>query len=73
MRVFRDLIAGQWVDASDGETLKDRNSARADEVIGAFPLATRQDAERAIAASCDAHLAEGLCLCGLRRGRSGQG
>ncbi|MFL7810133.1 MAG: aldehyde dehydrogenase family protein [Anaerolineae bacterium] len=51
MQAFRNLIGGQWVDASTGETFEDRNPARADEVIGTFPSATRQDAERAIAAA----------------------
>jgi acyl-CoA reductase-like NAD-dependent aldehyde dehydrogenase len=54
MQAFRNLIGGQWVDASDGGTFEDRNPARADEVIGTFPSATRHDAERAIAAAKDA-------------------
>jgi acyl-CoA reductase-like NAD-dependent aldehyde dehydrogenase len=54
MQAFRNLIGGQWVDASDGGTFEDRNPARADEVIGTFPSATRHDAERAIASAKDA-------------------
>jgi len=48
---FKNLIGGQWEDASDGATLENRNPANPDEVLGTFPIATREDARHAIAAA----------------------
>ncbi len=51
MQVFKNLIDGQWVDATDGETFENRNPAKTDEVIGTFPSATADDVKRAIIAA----------------------
>ena len=54
MKEFKNLINGQWVDASNGATFENRNPANTDEVIGTFPSATREDTRRAIAAAREA-------------------
>lgn len=54
MHVFKNLINGQWVGASDGAVFERRNPAQTDRVVGTFPSATRQDARRAIEAAQEA-------------------
>lgn len=54
MKVFKNLINGQWVDASNGATFENFNPANTTEVIGAFPSATREDTRNAIAAAREA-------------------
>jgi 2,5-dioxopentanoate dehydrogenase len=51
MQVFKNYIAGQWVDSADGKSFENRNPADTDDVIGSFPLATKDDVERAIEAA----------------------
>ena len=45
------LIDGQWVEASDRASWRNRNPADLDEQNAAFPLATVEDAGRAVAAA----------------------
>lgn len=51
MQTFKNLIAGEWVEAGNGATFENRNPAKVDEVIGAFPSSTAEDVQRAIAAA----------------------
>lgn len=51
MQAFKNLIAGEWVDAANRATFENRNPAKLDEVIGTFPSATAEDVNRAIAAA----------------------
>lgn len=51
MQTFKNLIAGEWVDAANGATFENRNPAKYAEVIGTFPSATADDVKRAIAAA----------------------
>lgn len=51
MKVCKNLIGGEWVDASNGATFETRNPAHPDEILATFPLATQEDARRAIAAA----------------------
>lgn len=53
------LIDGQWVDASDGKTLEIRNPATGQR-LGEVPLATKEDAQRAVEAAvrCKARMAQ---------------
>lgn len=44
------LIDGEWVGASDGATRESTNPANG-EVLGRYPLATKQDVDRALAAA----------------------
>ncbi len=50
MSTFKNYIAGEWVDSSDGKTFENSNPATG-EVIGHFPSATADDTQRAIAAA----------------------
>ncbi len=54
MQQFKNLINGEWVDASDGATFENRNPADTNDVIGTFPSATQEDVQRAIAAAREA-------------------
>ena len=54
MQQYKNLIAGEWVDAASGETFENRNPANYDEVLGTFPAATEEDVQRAIAAANEA-------------------
>ncbi len=51
MQNFKNLINGEWVAAANGATFENRNPAKMDEVIGAFPLATVEDVQQAIEAA----------------------
>lgn len=51
MQTFKNLIAGEWVDAANGATFENRNPAKLDDVIGAFPSATADDVNRAVTAA----------------------
>mgnify|MGYP000687021325 CR=1 FL=1 len=54
MRVVKNLIAGQWVDAGNGATARTVNPANQDEVVTEYPMACREDAVRAIEAAREA-------------------
>lgn len=51
MQTFKNLIGGEWVDAANGATFENRNPAKLDDVIGAFPSATADDVNQAVAAA----------------------
>ena len=51
MQQFKNLIDGAWVDAANGAAFENRNPANSDDMIGAFPMATKEDVERAIDAA----------------------
>lgn len=57
MKSFKILIAGQWVEASDGAKCNNRNPANLDELNAGFPLATVEDANRAVQAATQAQRA----------------
>ncbi|HEX9565419.1 MAG TPA: aldehyde dehydrogenase family protein [Gemmatimonadaceae bacterium] len=48
MAVFRNFIGGEWVGSSSGETFDNVNPADTTDVIGQFPLSTRDDVDRAV-------------------------
>lgn len=54
MQEFKNLIGTEWVAASDGNTFENRNPANLDDIVGLFPLATQEDARRAVAAAREA-------------------
>lgn len=49
-RVYRNFIAGEWVDAKSGHTLENRNPV-SNEVIGSFPSGDRRDIDAAVEAA----------------------
>ncbi|MDP4232306.1 MAG: aldehyde dehydrogenase family protein [Bacteroidota bacterium] len=48
---FQNHIAGRWSDSSDGRTFENRNPAKWDEILGSFPLSTKEDVDRAATAA----------------------
>ncbi|MEK6756193.1 MAG: aldehyde dehydrogenase family protein [Bacteroidota bacterium] len=48
---FQNYIDGKWVDSKSGRTFENRNPADWDEVIGIFPLSTREDVNEAVMAA----------------------
>ncbi|HVA91917.1 MAG TPA: aldehyde dehydrogenase family protein [Chloroflexota bacterium] len=48
---YKNLINGQWVAASSGETFEDTNPADKRQVLGRFPSSGEQDVKRAIDAA----------------------
>jgi len=51
MTVYHNYIGGEWRPSRDGAVYETRNPANPNEVIGAFPLSTRDDVLDAIAAA----------------------
>ena len=51
VKLFRNLIAGEWVAPSTGEHFENTNPADTTDVIGRFPLSGREDVERAVASA----------------------
>ena len=47
---YKNYIAGEWVSASSGATFENSNPATND-VLNTFPLATKDDTQRAIEAA----------------------
>jgi aldehyde dehydrogenase (NAD+) len=50
-KVFKNFIAGEWVESSSGETFDNVNPADTSDVVGKFPLSTSDDVARAVAAA----------------------
>src|SRR5574341_2214258 len=51
---YKDLIAGEWVEARSGETLRDVNPADTREVVAEFPSMGAEDVSRAVDAAAEA-------------------
>ncbi|HST25224.1 MAG TPA: aldehyde dehydrogenase family protein [Gaiellaceae bacterium] len=52
-RTFKNLIGGEWVDASGGESFESLSPATGDH-IGTFPRSSAEDVDRAVAAAKEA-------------------
>jgi aldehyde dehydrogenase (NAD+) len=48
---FQNYIDGRWVDSKSGRTFENRNPADWDEVIGTFPLSTKEDVNESVKAA----------------------
>lgn len=48
---FQNYIDGKWVDAKSGRTFENRNPANWDEVVGTFPLSSKEDVDHAVKAA----------------------
>ena len=46
--VFRNFIAGEWVEPSTGDYFDNVNPADTSDVVGRFPLSGIEDVERAV-------------------------
>ncbi len=51
---YKNLVAGEWVDARTGEVLRDINPADTSEVVAVFPSMGAEDAHRAVDAAAEA-------------------
>jgi alpha-ketoglutaric semialdehyde dehydrogenase len=51
---YKNFIGGEWVDSSSGESFENLNPADTRDVIGTFPLSTRQDINDAVNAAQEA-------------------
>jgi aldehyde dehydrogenase (NAD+) len=48
---YRNLIGGEWVDATGGRTFDDVNPANREEILGAFPRSDATDVDLAVSAA----------------------
>lgn len=51
MKVFKNFIAGEWVEPSTGAYFENRNPADLTDVVGKFPLSSAVDVDRAVASA----------------------
>jgi len=56
-QVFKNYIAGQWVDCQSGKTFQDINPANIGEVVGEFQSSGREDVQTASKTAVDAQAA----------------
>ena len=54
VQTYQNYIAGRWVPSVSGETFENVNPADTRDIIGRFPLSTRQDVNDAINAASEA-------------------
>ena len=54
VRTYQNYIGGKWVDSNSGESFENINPADTRDVIGRFPLSTRQDINDAVNAAQEA-------------------
>ena len=54
VQTYQNYIGGQWVESSSGESFENINPADTRDVIGRFPLSTRQDVNDAVNAAQEA-------------------
>ncbi len=54
VKTYHNFIAGEWVPSAGGETFENVNPADTHDVIGRFPLSTREDANAAVNAAQEA-------------------
>jgi len=51
MKIFKNFVAGQWVEPSTGKYFDNTNPADRNDVIGKFPLSNSTDVDRAVASA----------------------
>jgi aldehyde dehydrogenase (NAD+) len=51
MKLFKNFIAGAWIEPSSGAYFDNINPADTDDIVGRFPLSTRADVDRAVASA----------------------
>jgi alpha-ketoglutaric semialdehyde dehydrogenase len=54
VRTYQNYIGGKWVDSNSGESFENINPADTRDVVGRFPLSTRQDINDAVNAAQEA-------------------
>ena len=50
-KVYKNLIGGEWAEASTGETFENRNPADTREVVGIFQKSAKADVDAAVEAA----------------------
>jgi aldehyde dehydrogenase (NAD+) len=48
---FQNYIDGKWIDSKTGRTFENRNPANWDDVIGTFPLSSKEDVDQSVKAA----------------------
>ena len=51
---YKNLVAGEWIAARGGESLRDLNPADTAEVVAEFPSVSAEDVTRAVDAAAEA-------------------
>jgi len=51
---YKNLINGEWTEASSGKTFASKNPARTSDIVGVFQLSAAEDAQRAVRAAAQA-------------------
>jgi len=54
-KVYKNFIAGEWVESVSGRAFENINPANTDELVGIFQKSNHQDIDNAIAAAREAH------------------
>ena len=54
-KAYKNLITGEWVQSSSGNTFDSHNPADQRELVGSFQDSTSVDVEQAVAAACEAY------------------
>jgi len=54
-KAYKNLIAGEWVESTSGNTFANHNPADRRELIGSFQDSTAEDVEQAVAAACEVY------------------
>jgi alpha-ketoglutaric semialdehyde dehydrogenase len=55
LRVHKNLINGEWVEARNGRAFENRNPANVGELVGMFPASTEDDVNQAVEAAQEAY------------------
>src|SRR6516162_5505435 len=50
-KVYKNFIAGEWVESASGQTFEDRNPADSRDLVGIFQKSTKADVDAAIEAA----------------------
>src|ERR1700681_1572139 len=50
-KTFQNFIAGKWSAPTGGAYFENRNPADTNDLIGAFPLSTKEDVDKAVASA----------------------
>src|SRR5215213_10834902 len=50
-KTYHNYIGGRWVASASGEWFENRNPADTRDLVGRFPLSTREDVDRAVEAA----------------------
>src|SRR4029079_8743830 len=51
---YQNFIGGEWIKSTSAKSAQNVNPANTDDIIGEIPLATREEARRAVEAAADA-------------------